>query len=161
MPKRRVVVSETVMQLYQVITFLFKRHQAAWEMLMGEHNWPDAQSYYDLLDRGAEANTPVQGGGALPEAQRLIEACSRFESVVSAVGGRDAIVSRFRSFRKEYPDLAEFLKDAWGVGKNKSSFRRLTLEGVAMKHNVSIASLYRQRSQILLGICSDIVYVSD
>jgi hypothetical protein len=145
-------------QLAELIELLLDRHPQGLRVLLGDVDPPRAGDVKAMLSgNGGDVGVRVDGGLAIPEAERILLAGERFDAVVDAAGGWDHIAATTRDWARFYPSTWAIVVDHVAfVGPGDFSRVDVSrLEMVAHRHGVHRDTVWRRRRDFphLLAEC--------
>ena len=159
--KKGLWIPKDVSKMADIISLFIDKHAAGYMVLAGCGSWPDLEELHEMLQyvHGSAGDTGVhvQGGPALPLAQRRIEAIESAEWVytfLNKFGGAQVIACVMRDYARQRPRESEILRRVGMAGFPGAK----SIEALAGEFYVDVKTLCSMKNQAITEIAFGIVY---
>ena len=156
--RNRLILPKQVARVMDIIELLLDCHPAGYLVLCGRADWPDAEEVADMLDkRDAYEVVHVQGGSAVPYAQRhveRIESAAKYMSALDRYGGKEAMAEAVAAYRRYDPQTSALLRKIGTAGMPGAK----SLDELADEYHMDRTTLYTAKNEAIRGIAYFVVF---
>jgi hypothetical protein len=159
----------SVSQVAAVLEILARFHPAGFGILLGQAPEPEASEIADIISSFSERGylgVRIAGGGAIPEAERILFLSDAFLRIISSAGGWERIHRAARevkdsvspSFWREAADYAAYIAQGGKIRDGRGGFgKRLFSTAGNGKHEISGRTALRHFRGLLRIIALEIL----